>query len=154
MPRKNESLNVILTEEFDHSYTRQFSLVSCRKVRNGKEKRHTLPKQLRLLRNNPMARIDIRNFGIREEMLYSRQSLLTDVFRLQATNYQRWASIRREIGVVGGVFTVKFPGEIGHFVEIGTQDVQRNAELEGFVVVFRVANQVCQEELADCNGLD
>lgn len=90
--------------------------------------------------------IDIRELGIWKELSDSRYSLLADICTLQPANKQRRSVVR-------GPRVALAEREIGHIVKSRSQNVQRHSEFLRFVVIVRVANEICQKKLADWEGL-
>lgn len=107
-------------------------------------KRLTLPKSLRILRNNPVPRLGIDHLKHREELADERDDLVRDVLALGAADEQR--GLEEAHG--GRVLE----GEVAQVVERLAQDAERDPELLGVGPVGR-AVQVAEEELADCEGL-
>jgi hypothetical protein len=88
--------------------------------------RHTLSKSLWVLRNQPMARLDIGHPIVGEELLDRRDKVVADVAAPRAANKERRAVEADGAGVA--------IGEVGHGVERLPQHGQRHAELERLVI--------------------
>lgn len=97
-----------------------------------------MSKILRLLRNEPVTRIDISDFRVREELLDRRDHCIGDITAL-GTAYKQGRSV---VLYLAGLV----PGEIGHFVQRLGEDVERDTELQMAVVG---ADEIREEKLAD-----
>lgn len=103
----------------------------------------TLSKSLRVLRDNPMASLDIHHLEPREELAHDGQHLVWDVLAPCAAHEQR--------GLLEPGLAWVLVREVAHVWERLAEDVDRDAEFLG-LGAFRGV-QVAEEELTDWEGL-
>lgn len=114
----------------------------------GTPRRLTLPKRLRVLRDDPVARLDVHHLEPREELPHDGEHLVRDVLAPRAAHEQRRLL---ETGAAGVLV-----GEVAHVREGLAEDVERDAELLGSRGGGRGGGggvQVAEEELSDGEGL-
>lgn len=104
----------------------------------------TLAEGLWILGNDPVARVDIDQLKLGEELANQGDHLVRYVLALRAADKQRGLEEAACAGVL--------EGEVAHVVERLGKDVERHSELLRLGVVRR-AMQVAEEELSDGKGL-
>lgn len=116
-------------------------------MREGRTKetqqKRTLSKCLRILRDQPVTRLDVGDLEQGEELADDGQRLVRHVLALRAPDEQRWPLEAHLPGLL--------EGEVAHVREGAAEDLDGDAEALRLLAFWRV--EVAEEELPDGEGL-